>query len=247
MRMREPPQLDTEVRGIIDAARGADEPNELACARVRKGVDVKLAAGIALAVGPASSAFAGALKVTAAAVALGSAVTAGVFAIPRVLPKSAPAHAPATHLAARSETAVAARPAEVPLGETVVAPLPRPHGRHRAAARPATAPPPVETSALDASGLKDETALLGAANAALARGDVVRALALLDEYDHRPGPGLLAEERMVTGILASCAAGRVEAARVAAQRFQGRWPRSPLAARVEGSCVTAGRPGRPTF
>ena len=48
--------------------------------------------------------------------------------------------------------------------------------------------------ATDASGLKQETALLAAANAALGRRDVQGALSLLDDYDRRPGSGLLAEE-----------------------------------------------------
>ena len=71
------------------------------------------------------------------------------------------------------------------------------------------APPAVES----ASALKEEIALLAGANAALGRGDVKRALALLEDYDRRPGAGVLAEERAVTGILVSCAAGRVNAAR----------------------------------
>jgi outer membrane protein assembly factor BamD (BamD/ComL family) len=96
------------------------------------------------------------------------------------------------------------------------------------------APAPVVESA---SALKEETALLAGANAALGRGDVKRAQALLADYDRRPGSGVLAEERTVTGILASCAAGRLDVARVEAQRFRARWPRSPLAARVDGSCA----------
>ena len=46
----------------------------------------------------------------------------------------------------------------------------------------------------------------------------------------------------MTGILASCAAGHVDAARAEARHFRARWPRSPLAARVDGSC--AGAAGR---
>jgi hypothetical protein len=92
-----------------------------------------------------------------------------------------------------------------------------------------------------ASRLKEETALLGAASSALGRGDVPRALALLDEYDRRPGSAILAEERTVTGILVSCAAGRVHVARAEARHFQARWPRSPLGARVDGSCAGTAR------
>jgi len=110
--------------------------------------------------------------------------------------------------------------------------------KHRAPAAPA--PVPVE----NVSSLKEETALLGAANAALARGDVKRALSALDDYDRRSGSAVLAEERTVTGILASCAAGHVDTARAEARHFRARWPRSPLAARVDASCAGPAGPAR---
>jgi hypothetical protein len=69
-------------------------------------------------------------------------------------------------------------------------------------------------------------------------------LSLLDDYDHRSGSGLLSEERAVTGILAQCAAGHVDAARAEARHFHARWPRSPLAARVDGSCAGTDGPVR---
>jgi hypothetical protein len=229
----EPQELDADMRAVIDAARGGHEPNELARARVRRGVEVKLAAGVALFVGPATSAFAGAVKVTAAVVAVGAVVTAGAYVLPRHVTK--PVRAPATHVAAQAPTPVEiVTPVEIPAR---VAPR---HlaVRHRAPAAPVAAP--VE----NVSSLKEETALLGTANAALARGDVKRALSALDDYDRRPGSGLLAEERTVTGILASCAAGHVDTARAEARHFRARWPRSPLAARVDASCAGPAGPSR---
>jgi hypothetical protein len=231
VKIQQPPDLDADTRSIIDAARGGHEPNELARARVRRGVEIKLAAGIALAVGPASSAFAGALKLTAAVVAVGTVVGAGVYAYPRIATKRAPVHAPVVRAAPAPAPAVMPPP---PVAIEITAPVVTtarvPARRH---AHVAAAPAPVE----NVSGLKDETALLGAANGALARGDVKRALAVLDEYDRRPGSAMLAEERTVTGILASCAAGHVETARAEARHFRARWPRSPLGARVDGSCA----------
>jgi len=229
MKIMEPNELDSDIGSIINTARGAHEPNELARARVRKGVEVKLAAGIALAVGPATTAFAGALKATVAVVAVGGVVGAGVYVIPRHFSRQAPVRTPATHVAARPAPDVVAPPAEIP--EVVVTPPRRAHVKHHAPV--AVAPAPVE----NASALKEELTLLGAANAALGRGDVKRAQALLEDYDHRPGAGLLAEERTVTGILASCAAGHTDAARSEARGFRARWPRSPLGARVDGSCA----------
>jgi hypothetical protein len=237
MKMREPPDLDADTRGIIDAARGGYEPNEMARARVRRGVELKLAAGIVLAVGPASSAVAGVLKMTAAVVTVGAVVTAGVYVAPRYLTKHAPARPPATHIAAHVAPVAPAPPPELDVAAPALAPAPRAHVKHHA---PVAAPAPVAVENI--SSLKEETALLGGANAALARNDVKRALSLLDEYDHRSGSALLSEERTVTGILVQCAAGHVDAARAEARHFHTRWPRSPLAARVDGSCAGPGRP-----
>jgi hypothetical protein len=239
MKMMEPPDLDADTRGIIDAARGGHEPNEMARARVRRGVELKLAAGIALAVGPASTAVAGVLKMTAAVVTVGAVVTAGVYVAPRYLAKHAPARPPATHVATHAAPVAPAPPPEFDVPAPAVAPAPRAHVKHRA---PVAAPAPVAVENI--SGLKEETALLGAANAALARNDVKRALSLLDDYDHRSGSAVLSEERTVTGILAQCAAGHVDAARAEARHFHARWPRSPLAARVDGSCAGADGPAR---
>jgi hypothetical protein len=238
MKLMEPPDLDADTRSIIDAARAGHEPNEMARARVRRGLEVKLAAGVALAVGPAASAFAGAAKVTAAVVAVGAAVTAGIYVVPHYMSKPTTPRTPAAHVASRPAPTVTAPPIEI-AEPVVVAPAPQKHVRHRAPV--AAPPPPVE----NVSSLKEETALLGGANAALARGDTKRAQALLDAYDQRPGSGLLAEERTVTGILASCAAGHVDAARAEARHFHARWPRSPLGARVDGSCAGSGSAEKP--
>jgi len=240
MKMLEPPDLDADTRSVIDAARSGYEPNEMARARVRRGVELKIAAGVALAVGPAS-AVAGVLKVTAAVVTVGAVVTAGVYVAPRYLAKHAPAR-PATHVATHVAPVAPAPPPEIDIPAPAVAPAPRVHVKHRA---PVAAPPPPPVE--NVSSLKEETALLGAANAALARNDVKRALALLDDYDHRAaGSTVLSEERTVTGILAQCAAGHVEAARAEARHFHARWPRSPLGARVDGSCAGGDGGGRNT-
>lgn len=231
MRSREPTELDAEMRAVIDAARVGHEPNELNRARVRRGVEYKLAAGIALAAAPASTALAAAAKVTVAVVTVGAVVGTGVYVYPRYIAKQDVSR-PAAHVAPRAPAARPLPPMDAPavvVDAPAVAPARAPSKR-----RVAVAPAPVIESA---SALKEETALLAGANAALGRGDVTRALALLDDYDRRPGSGVLAEERSVTGILASCAAGRLDAARAAAQRFRARWPRSPLAARVDGSCA----------
>jgi hypothetical protein len=240
MRTPRPPDLDADTQSVIDAARTGYEPSEMARARVRRGVEIKLAAGIALAVGPATatSAFAGAVKLTAAMVAVGTVVGAGVYVYPRVASKPAAVHTHAAKVAARPAPVVQVPPVEIEAPVPVITP-PRAPAKRRA---PVAAPP---VAVENVSGLKEETALLGEANAALARGDVKRALSLLADYDRRPGAAMLSQERVVTGILVSCAAGRTDAARVEARQFRTRWPRSPLGARVDGSCAGAADPSRP--
>jgi hypothetical protein len=229
MRFSEPPALDDETRALIAAARGAHEPSEISRARVRRGVEVKLAAGLGLALAPASTALAGATKVTLVVAALGTAVGTGVYTMKTREPKPAP-------VVAKPRPVAAARPVVPPPVEkpAPAASAPAPAPRRRAYA---VAPTPE----VSASALAAETALLGAANTALAHRDVKSAIALLQDYDRRGGPGVLAEERTVTGVLVSCAAGRPDAARAEARHFRARWPRSPLAARVDGSCVGSER------
>jgi hypothetical protein len=235
MATHEPPELGKQTRDLIAAARGAHDPNELNRARVRRGVEVKLAAGLGLALGPTASALAGATKVTLVVAAVTTVVGAGAYKTGLLhLPGSPPPVV--ARVAKRSLNATPtpqpeqAPPAPVATTTERLAPARRhPH--------PAPAAPPASASAL-----AEETSLLGAANTALAHRDVASALALLDDYDHRPGSGILAEERTVTGILTMCAAGRMDAAHAEARHFRARWPRSPLAARVDGSCVGTARP-----
>jgi hypothetical protein len=230
MRFSEPPPLDDETRALIAAARGVHDPSEISRARVRRGVEVKLAAGLGLALAPAATALAGATKVTLVVAALGTAVGTGVYTLKAREHKPAPVVAKARPIAA-ARPVVPPPPVEKPAPVAAPAPRRRPH---------AAAPVPE----VSASALAAETALLGAANTALAHRDVKTAIALLQDYDRRGGPGVLAEERTVTGVLALCAAGRPDAAQAEARHFRARWPRSPLAARVDGSCVGSERSTR---
>src|SRR5206468_3625388 len=88
-------------------------------------MSVPQAAGVALTVGPASSAVAGVLKMTAAAVTVGAVVTAGVYVAPRYLTKHAPARPPATHIATHVAPVAPAPPPEIDI--PAVAPAPRAH------------------------------------------------------------------------------------------------------------------------
>jgi outer membrane protein assembly factor BamD (BamD/ComL family) len=71
----------------------------------------------------------------------------------------------------------------------------------------------------------------------VSRGDPNGALELLRQYDRRFPTGRLQAERAAAGVLALCGAGRSTEAKAAAERFQRRWPRSPLAPRVASTCA----------
>jgi RNA polymerase sigma-70 factor (ECF subfamily) len=82
-----------------------------------------------------------------------------------------------------------------------------------------------------------EAGLLARADAALKGGDAPRALELLDEYASSFPSGVLVEERDAERVVVLCALGRRDEARTAADAFLRDHPRSPLAARVRGSCA----------
>jgi hypothetical protein len=72
---------------------------------------------------------------------------------------------------------------------------------------------------------------------ALASGNAARALDLLQNQASQFRAGALAEERAALRVLALCAAGQLEAAETARQRFLSTYPHSPHEARVRGNCA----------
>jgi hypothetical protein len=228
-------ELGPQEQSAIAAARHALDPTDVERARVRKGLDAKLAAGVAAPLLVASTALASTLKVGVGVVSIALVGTGVVYvAAPQLLHRtSAPVVLPA-------------RPA--PKSPTSAAALPTPRPAVPAAGEPAadTRPPVVhprgaphrrEASPPAAGDLAGELDLLTQANAATKQGDVARADELLRAYDQRYPAGQLAQERAAAGILVQCAAGRVQDARAAARRFLERWPRSPLVARLKSSCA----------
>jgi len=227
-------ELGPEERALIASVRGTHEPTDLQRQRVRKSLDAKLAAGVTLALTIASPALAAGLKVAGAIV--GVAVVAGTaYYVPRHLHSAkAPSATPAVRTAAPVR---ASRPS--PVAE------PAPSEPSAGAVPPAAAEPPAKMPArrhepvprpADTT-LSAELALLSEANAAVERGDAGKAQEILRDYDRRFRAGVLAQERAGTGVLALCAAGRLQEARAAAARFLSRWPRSPLVARIKDSCA----------
>jgi hypothetical protein len=82
-----------------------------------------------------------------------------------------------------------------------------------------------------------EARLLRDADAALRAGDAARALSLLDQHASLFPGGVLVEERDAERVVVLCALGQVAAAREAGSAFIRDHARSPLVARVRGSCA----------
>jgi hypothetical protein len=227
-------ELGPEERSVIEGARDALAPTAMQRARVRKGLDAKLAAGVAAPLLVSSTALAAMLKVSAGIVAIAAVGTGLAFvAAPHLLRTATAPARPAPSVPAQPAlTPMPTEPRPAPAAETVPAGDPRPASVH-----PRPAGHRRETSVAAPADLAGELALLTQANAATKAGDVARADVLLRAYDQRFPAGQLAEERAAAGILVTCAAGRVPEARAAAHRFLERWPRSPLVARIQSSCA----------
>jgi hypothetical protein len=240
-------ELSDEARAVMDAGRHLDNPTAAAQARARRAVAARIAAaGAAAAAVSTSAAAVGAvpvLKIVLSAVlVVAGGVGGGVWwhvahqapeAARPVAALTAPRAAAATAAPSTVE-APAARPSSAPTSP--VRPASRTHRTTRAlahakAARRSLAAPPLGDS------LREETALLAGANAALRAGDLPRGLALLDDYDRRFPGGALREETAATRIIARCQTGDA-AASPAAHRFMEQHPRSPLSPRLRSSCLT---------
>jgi len=103
---------------------------------------------------------------------------------------------------------------------------------------PASTNPPVTPANIGElpDQLRAETSALRAAQQALRAGDAERALSLLNQQDATYQQGLLQQERSAARVLALCQSGKVDGARAEAARFEQRWPKSPLVARIRSAC-----------
>ncbi len=128
------------------------------------------------------------------------------------------------------EPAGSAEPA--PVAEP--APEPKPKKIARAKPRPKHLPAPVPALAT-ASSIAEEMRLIGRARKALGAGDNAAAVAIAAEHAQRFPSGQLTQERDAVRVRARCNRGDANA-RGAAEKFLARWPKSPYAAQVRGSC-----------
>jgi hypothetical protein len=251
-------ELGPEAKGLLEAARGGDEPSADDRVRVRAGIAARVAVGAAAgatltaattAAGAGAAATAGAvaaplglgmklLFVVGAVAAVGVGTVTYIDSQPRHAPLDA--RAPSVPASIASSAYVKPTSAAPAPSEPAVAPAPsasasadpvKPEPPAPRATAPASAPDPAP-----AASVERELALVREAHAALQAGDAARALVLLDEHARRYPSGALSEEREAARVLVLCALGRTGEARVAAERFLRVFPRSPQAARVRASC-----------
>lgn len=143
--------------------------------------------------------------------------------MPEVLPSAMPSSSAASATSATNAAGVPVAFAALP---SAVAPTPpsvtaQPRSEERTAEDP----------------LVVELRLMHEAQRAMAGGDGAEALAKVNEHAQRFPKGSLTPEREGTRVLALCATGRTEEARVAGTRFLNAYGRSPLAERVRHSCA----------
>lgn len=224
-------ELAPEEKSLIAAAREAQAPNPTQRLRVRKGLDAKLAAGVAVPLLATSSAMAMVGKVGAGVALLALTGTTTAYVI-----STRPAKAPPVQVR-HPATAPAPAPIALPDPVPTVAPEVIPNDARPVPVRSRV--PAVRRAAVPAAppDLAGELALLTQIGQATKHGDVARAERLLADYEQRFPAAQLAEERAAAGILLECAAGRTASARAQARHFLERWPRSPLVARINNSCI----------
>jgi hypothetical protein len=222
--MKDTFELDEDARAVIAAGRDGHEPTEFERARVRRAVQLGLASGVAT-LGPSRLRLPSSAKLVAALAVTGTVAGGAWYAHERSSPP------PSTRLAVAPTEPRAVVPTP-PVASAVPSDAPEVAQPAPSRAEERAARPPSRSEELAA-----EIALLAQVNVAINSGQASRAFALLRDYDRRFSPGVLGEERAAAGVLALCAAGRVDAARSAAERFEKRWPRSPLLARIGSSCA----------
>lgn len=230
-----------ELSALIDLARHGDEPTADDRRRVTSRVAERLAIGAG--VGAAALTFsrfgwAASLKtwgVVAVALA-GAGSGAYLVTSEPEAPSSSVAVRPAPVVPRIGSVAVMPEPVAPPVTvdqpHVVEAPVIK---RERSGSASSSAQP--SASVLEPGKLARETAALRAANEALRGGAAARSLTLLDAFSKEFPGGVLTEEALATRVAALCALGRVDEARTVGTRFVQRYPRSPVAARVRGSCA----------
>jgi hypothetical protein len=255
--------LPPSARGLLDVARNADDPTPADRARIDAafaerlralGMTAPAAHEAARAGSAAPAAGAGTAGKIAAAV-----VGAGIIALALIHQQHGgpPAPARAPHAPSIAATpSVSTSPPEVPAR---AAPAPREEpraiestpsatpGRSRRSSTPARRARSTNAGAelsAPSDSLRDEVALLEAANAALRSHRFAAALRALALHEQRFADGALREERLGMRVLALCGMGDYAAGSAARLRFLRDAPHAVLARKVAQACAPETRPRR---
>jgi hypothetical protein len=240
--------LDPKAQALLDSIRGMDRPTRRDKARVKRRLLARVT-GAMLAASAGASATTTAASVGTAATGLWSAKLIVVAFAASVLVAGTATGVVASRQHARRRVVVTATPvagtgaARAPVTppvetEEVVAPQATgPLTARRSAAHAAAAP--TQRMAGGRETLEQELPLLQSAQDALRRGDIDRALGLLDEHAKRFPAGALAEERRGAHALAACRKTGSPSARAEAEAFLRDSPSSPLVESVREACVLA--------
>ena len=242
-------QLSPEARRLFQLARGVDEPSPSALQRIEQSLASRLARGVGIAAAStlwaqsASGILLGTTKIVSIAVVAGAVSAAGIWALRSPEPASRASGTAvsvagvAGQAAPQSRVLPAASANEAPLASADAVPSQLGPNVNRSVPRPSALAASSGAQVAEAPDqLREETQELRQAQQALRSGNVELALKLLSQQDQTFRRGVLQEERSAARVLALCQSGQKDRARTEAARFEQRWPKSALLARVRSSC-----------
>jgi hypothetical protein len=249
-------ELSLQARRLIHLAREQDEAAPAVLRRVEQSLAVRIAAGVGVGLASATaakSAVGAAFGVMAAKAGVAGTMIAATVGAgwlisttfsrthEQVGGPAEPAPRPQTELRATSASDSKVNSEEFdrahdPSLEPALPPDTEPATVREANSAGKLKRPSVAVIETSTSQLQAETSDLTLAQRALRSGRPAAALALLDEQDTRYRGGALAQERAAARVFALCLAGQTAQARGQAERFEQKWPRSSLVARVRASC-----------
>jgi hypothetical protein len=244
-------RLSPEARRLVQLACHEDEPNPDQLSRIKRTLASRLVSGVGVATAASllaksaagAGVFIGTTKLVSIAVIAGAVSAAGVWTL-RATHSLAPIRVKsadvARHVGPSSPTNI---PVSAPSSDIEANPLVdmatiarNPPANRSQVQASANVPVTPAGTGEPQDQLRAETSDLRAAQQAMRAGDAERALLLLNQQDATYQHGLLQEERSAARVLALCQNGQVNLARAEAARFEHRWPRSPLIARIRSSC-----------
>jgi hypothetical protein len=230
-------QLSPEARKLFRLARPGDEPNARALRRVESSLAARIATIATLSTATTAASTLPLVKIMAT---VGLAATLTGVGWWTTHHRANREEAPLAVSSQRRPSASAPRlPNDLPTPVEGLQPATtaEPAAPIRSLLKPratpaATGGPPAPADDPLHSEIRD----LYAAQQALRAGEGTKVLALLNQQDRAHPGGALQEERAAARVLALCQTGQVKEARLLAQSFEQRYPRSSLLARLKNSC-----------